>query len=101
VAKAVDDWENLSDKRMYVVVTVDSILVKRVQKETQSAFINLISINPEYASIRIDRNEIREVWLVNSKLTFDLEADTQQVSLHSLHQEMKELRAEVKKLVKN
>jgi phage repressor protein C with HTH and peptisase S24 domain len=100
VGKAVDDWENLNDKRMYVIVTVDSILVKRVQKETQSSFINLISINPEYAPIRIDRNEIREVWLVNSKLTFDLEADTQQVSLHSLHQEMRELRAEVTKLVK-
>lgn len=100
VGKAVEDWENLSNKRMYVIVTVDSILVKKVQSENQSNYINLISLNPEYAPIRIDRNEVREVWLVNSKLTFDLEADTQQVSLLSLHQEMKEMKEEMKKLVR-
>ncbi|KAA6430473.1 LexA family transcriptional regulator [Dyadobacter flavalbus] len=100
VGKAVDDWENLNNKQMYVVVTVDSILVKRVQKENQGTFINLISMNPEYGAIRLDRSEIREIWLVNSKLTFDLEADVQQISLQNLHQEMKELKEEMKKLAK-
>ncbi|MCE6992358.1 LexA family transcriptional regulator [Dyadobacter sp. CY323] len=100
VGRAEDDWENLSSKRMYVVVTADSILVKKVQKEGQSGFINLISLNPDYAPIRIDRNEIREVWAVNSKLTFDLEADTQNISLNSLYQEMKEMKEEMKKLSK-
>ncbi|KQS33566.1 LexA family transcriptional regulator [Dyadobacter sp. Leaf189] len=100
VGKAVDDMDGLSNRRMYVVVTADSVLVKKIQKEANSGFVNLVSLNPDYAPIRIDQNEIREMWQVSSKLTFNLEADTQQVSLQSLHQEMKELKAEVKRLVK-
>lgn len=99
-ARAVDDWDGLSEKNMYVIVTVDSVLVKKIRKEKDSPFVNLISLNPDYAPIRVDRNEIREIWQVNSKLSFDLEADKTEVSLQSLHQEMRELRQEMKKLVK-
>jgi SOS-response transcriptional repressor LexA len=100
VGRAVDDWENLANNRMFVVVTADSILVKKIQKDNATTYINLISLNPEYAPIRIDRSEIRELWQVNSKLSFDLEADFQNVSLQSLHQEMKELKEEVRKMVR-
>jgi transcriptional regulator with XRE-family HTH domain len=99
-ARAVDDWDGLSEKNMYVIVTVDSVLVKKIRKEKDSSFVNLISLNPDYAPIRVDRNDIREIWQVNSKLSFDLEADKTEVSLQSLHQEMRELRQEMKKLVK-
>lgn len=99
VGRAVDDWDSLNEKHIYVLVTVDSVLVKKVRREMHGNFANLISLNSEYAPIRIDRNEIREVWQVNSKLSFNLEAD-QQVSLHGLYQEMRELRQEVKKLAK-
>ncbi|MCF0073281.1 LexA family transcriptional regulator [Dyadobacter sp. CY261] len=99
-ARAVDDWDGLSDKNMYVIVTVESVLVKKLRKEKDSSYVNLISLNPDYAPIRVDRNEIREVWQVNSKLSFDLEADKTEISLLSLHQEMRELRQEMKKLVK-
>ena len=100
VGKAVEDMENLSNRRMYVVVTADSVLVKKVQKENQSGYVNLVSLNPDYAPIRIDQNEIREMWLVSSKLSFNLEANTQQVSLQSLHNDMRELKEEMKKLTK-
>ena len=100
VSKAVDDWNNLSIKGLYVVVTADSILVKKIQKDNRSSFVNLISLNPEYSPIRIDRSEIRELWQVNSKLTFDLEADLQNVSLQGLYQEMRELREEVRSMGK-
>nr|WP_295934793.1 LexA family transcriptional regulator [uncultured Dyadobacter sp.] len=100
VGRAVDDWDALNEKNIYVVVTVDSVLVKKVRREKQGSFANLISLNSDYAPIRIDRNEIREVWQVNSKLSFNLEADQQGVSLHGLYQEMRELRQEVKKLAK-
>ncbi|WP_221390737.1 LexA family transcriptional regulator [Dyadobacter sp. NIV53] len=99
VGKAVDDWDNLRSKSMYVIVTADSILVKKIQKDNQTTYINLISLNPEYGPIRIDRSEIRELWQVNSKLTFDLEAGFQNVSLHNLHQEMKELKEEVRRVI--
>ena len=101
VGKALDDWESLNPKQIYVVVTVDSILVKKIQQESQSTFINLVSSNPEYSPIRIDRSEIKEIWIVNSKLTFDLEADHEQVSLLTLHSEMRELKEEMRKLVKD
>ena len=100
LARAEERWDNLSPQRMYVVVTSDSVLVKKVQKESNSTFVNLISLNPDYAPIRIDQGEIREVWQVNSKLTFDLETATPQMSLDGLFQEMRELREEVKKLGK-
>ena len=97
VGKAVDDWDHLQSKSMYVVVTAESILVKKIGKD-QTTYINLISLNPEYGPIRIDRSEIKELWQVNSKLTFDLETDFQNVSLHNLHLEMKELREEVRRI---
>lgn len=100
VGKALDDWEDVNPKQIYVVVTVDSILVKKIQQESQSTFINLISSNPEYSPIKLDRSEIKEIWIVNSKLTFDLEADNKQVSLLTLHSEMRELKEEMRKLVK-
>ncbi|MCF2492122.1 XRE family transcriptional regulator [Dyadobacter chenhuakuii] len=101
VGKALDDWEDVNPKQIYVVVTVDSILVKKIQQESQSTFINLISSNPEYSPIKLDRSEIKEIWIVNSKLTFDLEADNKQVSLLTLHSEMRELKEEMRKLVKD
>ena len=101
VGKALDDWEDVNPKQIYVVVTVDSILVKKIQQESQSTFINLISSNPEYGPIKLDRSEIKEIWIVNSKLTFDLEADNKQVSLLTLHSEMRELKEEMRKLVKD
>lgn len=99
-ARAVDDWDSLSSKHMYVVVTVDSVLVKKIRKEKDSTFVNLVSLNPDYAPIRVDQNEIREIWQVNSKLSFGLEEDNTEISLQSLHQEMRELRQEMKKLIK-
>jgi phage repressor protein C with HTH and peptisase S24 domain len=100
LGRALDDWDNLGRNKMYVVVTSDSILVKKIQKDAATPYVNLISLNPDYAPIRIDRSEIREIWQVNSKLSFDLEADFQNVSLQSLHQEMKELKEEVRKMAK-
>lgn len=100
VSKAVGDWNNLNPKGMYVVVTAESILVKKLQKDRRTSFVNLISLNPEYSPIRIDRSEIRELWEVNSKLSFDLEADFQNLSLQNLHLEMRELREEVRRIGK-
>jgi hypothetical protein len=85
---------------MYVVVTTDSILVKKVQKDEKTTFVNLISLNPEYNPILVDRSEVRELWQVYSKLTFDMETNSTTISLHNLHHEMKELMEEVRKLVK-
>jgi SOS-response transcriptional repressor LexA len=100
VGKAVEGWEHVKSNRMYVVVTADSILVKKIQKDDKTTLVNLISLNPEYSPIPVDRSEVREIWQVHSKLTFDMETDSTSVSLQNLHQEMRELKEEVRKLVK-
>jgi len=100
VGKAVEGWDTIKGNRMYVVVTADSILVKKIQKNDGTTLVNLISLNPEYNPIPIERSEVRELWQVHSKLTFDMETDSTTVSLQNLHQEMKELKEEVRKLVK-
>jgi transcriptional regulator with XRE-family HTH domain len=100
VGKAVEGWDDVKSNRMYVVVTADSILVKKVRKDESSTIINLISLNAEYSPIVIDRNEVRELWQVNSKLTFDMETNAANISLLNIHQEMKELKEEVRKLTR-
>jgi len=100
VGKAVEGWDDVKSSRMYVVVTADSILVKKIQKSENNTVINLISVNPEYSPIMIDRSDVRELWQVNSKLTFDMETNAANISLLNIHQEMKELKEEVRKLTK-
>jgi transcriptional regulator with XRE-family HTH domain len=100
VGKAVEGWDDVKSNRMYVVVTADSILVKKIQKSENNTVINLISVNPEYSPIVIDRSDVRELWQVNSKLTFDMETNAANISLLNIHQEMKELKEEVRKLTK-
>lgn len=100
VGKAVEGWDDVKSNRMYVVVTADSILVKKIQKSENNTVINLISVNPEYSPIMIDRSDVRELWQVNSKLTFDMETNAANISLLNIHQEMKELKEEVRKLTK-
>ncbi len=100
VGKAVEAWDTIKNNRMYVVVTAESILVKKIQKDDKSTILNLISINPEYNPILVDRSEVREIWQVHSKLTFDMDTNSNTVSLYNLHQEMKELKEEVRRLVK-
>lgn len=100
VAKAIHNWDNLAKSGMYVVVTEDSILVKKIQQEKDASHIMLVSLNPEYVPIRLDISEIREIWQVNSKIAFDLEADVNTQSLHGIYQEMKALKEEVRGLMR-
>jgi SOS-response transcriptional repressor LexA len=94
--KAVDDWNHLNAQLIYVVVTAESILVKKIKKENDGISTQLLSLNPEYPPIRIDRSEIQELWEVSSKLSFNLSADANSISLHQLHQEIAALRLEVR-----
>ena len=100
VGKAVEGWDTVKSNRMYVVVTSDSILVKKIRKNDGATLVNLISLNPEYSPILMEQGEVRELWQVHSKLTFDMETDSTTASLQNLHQEMKELKEEVRKLAK-
>lgn len=100
MGKAVSDLENLSRKQMYVIVTQDSVLVKKVQQEKGSNVISLISLNPEYDVIRLNMNEIKEVWQVVSKISSVLEPASEGISLSHLYEEIRGLKEEVRKIAR-
>lgn len=100
LGRAVSDLNNLKSGAICVVVLSDSILVKKVLRNSGGATVTLVSTNVIYPPVFVEVNELREVWQVNSKLTFDLDVDSQQVSLQSLGQEIRLLKEEVAKLIK-
>ena len=58
----------------------------------------LVSINEEYAPVQVAVSEIQELWQVNSKLTFSVDATSENGLLRQLQQSMEELKSEFKTL---
>ena len=100
MGKAVSDLENLSNRYMYVVVTQDSILVKKIDADKNGDIVRLVSLNPEYSPIRLNKREIQELWQVNSKISSSLETAAADAGFEKLYQEIQELKHEVRKIVK-
>lgn len=98
LGKAVSTIEEASNNRVYVVVLYDSVLVKKLQKLPDPSKLLLISLNEEYLPIEVNVNDVQELWQVNSKLTFNLDAPSESALLKQLQQSMEELRSEFKTL---
>jgi hypothetical protein len=64
-------WESsVKNNHVYVIVTKGDVLVKRVQNNIRRhRHLMLISDNEFYPDIRINVNEIREVWVVKTKIS--------------------------------
>ncbi len=92
LARGLDNWEEISPNRMYVVVLQDAVVVKKIQKIPGSEYLRLISLNESYPPYEIDAAQIQEIWLVSSKITFGLEASTENGLLRQLQQSMEELK---------
>ncbi|WP_010520366.1 XRE family transcriptional regulator [Aquimarina agarivorans] len=98
IAKGMDTLNDLSNKRICVVVLKDSILVKELHKQPGSSLVELISLNPSYPKITIDSHEIQEVWEVTSKLSFDIHSIGETATIHELQLAMQRLTSEVNSL---
>lgn len=96
LGKAVPTIEEISFNRIYVVVLYDSVLVKSIQRSSDSSKLLLVSLNKEYVPIEVNISEIQELWQVNSKLTFNLEAQSENSLLRQLQRSMEDLRNEIK-----
>ncbi|HSI70387.1 MAG TPA: LexA family transcriptional regulator [Gillisia sp.] len=96
LGKAVPSVTEISFNRIYVVVLYDSVLVKKIQKLEDPYKLLLISINEEYPPVEVLVSDIQELWQVNSKLTFSLDATSENGLLKQLQQSMEELRSEFK-----
>jgi len=65
-------WNTTAQFYIYVVVTEDRIMVKRLFRKDNNTFV-CISDNEEfYPQFTLDRSEIRELWLVKRKIDWEM-----------------------------
>jgi len=77
----------------------DSVLVKKLQKVAIAPDrIRLVSLNPEYLPIDVAVNDIQELWMVNSKLTFGINEPSESGLLRQLQQSMEDLKGQISNL---
>lgn len=100
MGKAVESLRLANDNRIHVIVTSDSVLVKKLRKSEFPDLVNLISLNREYPVIEQPVEEIKELWEVNSKLSFDLDVHEGEEAMMSLKQGLDSLRDEIASIKK-
>lgn len=98
LGKAISSMAEATSNRIYVIVLTDSVLVKKMQKLPDASRVLLISINEEYIPYEVAVSDIKELWQVNSKLTFHLDTPSESNLLRELQQSMEELKKQMKKL---
>ncbi|MEZ4979576.1 MAG: LexA family transcriptional regulator [Chitinophagales bacterium] len=79
-AKAVLHLSDIQNGNVYVVVTKDSVLVKRVFNKGANELL-LISENSEYPDIYLKKAEVQELWHFASKMSFDLGASSDRLQV--------------------
>ena len=94
LAKAVEDLSDINPNKMYVVILHDAVLVKKIDKTPGLESISLISLNETYPPYEIQTQQIQEVWLVTSKITFGVDATTEKGLLRQLQESMEELKTQ-------
>lgn len=70
--KAVLHLDSIKEGDVYVVVTQDSVLVKRAFHQDAQNLL-LVSENKEYPNLLMNKHEVQEMWHFASKMSFDLE----------------------------
>ncbi|MBW1294409.1 XRE family transcriptional regulator [Aquimarina litoralis] len=98
IGKAVNNLSELRSNALYVVVLQDSVVVKKVRKNEDSSTLTLISLNSDYLPYSINAHQIVELWEVNSKLSFNIDANSDTASIKQLQDAMLALTSEVRSL---
>ena len=96
LAKAIEHIDDVSPNKIYVVVLQDAVLVKKVIKKPNSNNVTLVSLNENYPPYEIKPFQIQEIWQVNSKITFGIDATTETGLLKQLQESMEELKRQLK-----
>lgn len=97
LAKALEHLDDVNPNKMYVVVLQDAVLVKKIERLPNSQNVALISLNETYPPYEIEPHQIQELWQVNSKITFGVDATTEKGLLRQLQESMEELKNQLKK----
>tara|TARA_R110002167_G_scaffold259361_2_gene465878 strand:+ start:2358 stop:3119 length:762 start_codon:yes stop_codon:yes gene_type:complete len=98
LAKAVERIDDISANKMYVVVLEDAVMVKKIDKKPYSNNVTLVSLNENYPPYEIKPYQIQELWEVNSKITFGIDATTEKGLLRQLQESMDELKNQIKQV---
>ncbi|MDH7445281.1 XRE family transcriptional regulator [Aquimarina sp. 2201CG14-23] len=101
IGKAVNNLSELSNNAIYVVVLADSVVVKKVKKNEDASVLTLISLNTDYLPYTIQTHQIVELWEINSKLSFNIDANSDTASIRQLQDAMVALTSEVRSLKTN
>jgi len=99
LGRAVGHIAEASDRKIFIVVLHDSVLVKKLEKiHGMPHKVRLVSLNLEYLPIEVATKDIQELWQVNSKLTFGLEEPSESTLLRQLQESMNELKGQINRL---
>ncbi len=96
LAKAVEDVKDVNPNKIYVVVLQDSVMVKKIERPPNSKQLILISLNETYPPYQIEPYQIQELWQVSSKITFGVDATTENGLLRQLQESMEELKKQLR-----
>lgn len=100
LARAIEHIDHVSANKMYVVVLQDSVMVKKIEKRPNSNNITLVSLNESYPPYDIKPFLIQEIWEVSSKITFNVDATTDNGLLKQLQESMQELKNQLQHVKK-
>ncbi len=98
IGKAVNNLSEINSNAICVIVLEDSVVVKKIRKNEDSSVITLVSLNAEYLPYNINTHQIVELWEVNSKLSFNIDANSDTASIKQLQEAMLALTSEVRNL---
>lgn len=98
IGKAIGTLAEVTAHAIYVLVLDDSVMVKKIKKNENDALLTLISLNPEYEPYTIEAHQVKELWEVNSKLSFNIDTNADQTNIKQLQEAMIALTSEVRNL---
>ena len=98
LAKGVQSLSHADNNRVYVVILQDAVVVKKLQKLPDPSKVLLISLNESYHPYEVAVSDIKELWQVNSKLTFHTGVNEDHNVLRELQQSMEVLKSQLRNL---
>lgn len=72
LTEKIEDFKHIKDWYAYVIVTVDSVLLKRIHPKNKTDWI-LVSDNEDlYPQFLLPINEVKELWFVKRKMDWEM-----------------------------
>ncbi|MDO5654677.1 MAG: LexA family transcriptional regulator [Flavobacteriaceae bacterium] len=90
ICSAVESLDQIKNNEIYVIVEQESIRLKVIQKDDMQKKLKLISLNPEYAEMETEYENVVEVWHFHSQLNFGKNNDL--ITLNQIYTEIQEIK---------